>query len=97
MRARLPGAIIAPVSSSTRTAPNAPAQRRRGGKGRPPSCADCFFGRNGLCALDLDRPCPTFRPDHPEGLVPPVQLQLIERPPHRADGPIGLRDVEFVA
>ena len=34
------------------------------------SCEDCFFRRNLLCALDLDEPCPTFRPDHPEGLAP---------------------------
>lgn len=82
------------MSTAPRTA-HSPAQRRRGGKGKAPSCADCFFGRNGLCALDLEGPCPTFRPDGPEGLVPPVQLRLIERPPHRAEGPIGLRDIEY--
>ena len=26
-----------------------------------------------LCALGLEEPCPTFRPDTPRGLVPPVQ------------------------
>ena len=32
------------------------------------SCEDCFFKQNLLCALDCDAPCPTFRPNHPEGL-----------------------------
>ena len=40
---------------------------------------DCFFGRNGLCALALDEPCATFRPDHPEGLRPPSQLRFVFR------------------
>ncbi|HZO36190.1 MAG TPA: hypothetical protein VFB41_04870 [Solirubrobacteraceae bacterium] len=29
-----------------------------------------------LCALTLDEPCPTFRPDRPEGLRPPEQLRF---------------------
>lgn len=47
-------------------------------KGRAPkvSCEQCFFRRNMLCALQLDAPCPTFRPDHPEGLRPPPQLRF---------------------
>ena len=28
---------------------------------QPPTCQDCYFHRNGLCALALERPCPTFR------------------------------------
>jgi hypothetical protein len=43
------------------------------------SCADCFFGRRNLCALGLDEPCPTFRPDSPAGLVPPRQPSLLMR------------------
>jgi hypothetical protein len=43
------------------------------------SCEDCFFRRRGLCALGLDAPCPTFRPDTPEGLVPPRQPSLLMR------------------
>ncbi len=39
-------------------------------------CEDCFFQRNGLCALSLDEPCATFRPDHPEGLRPPRQMRF---------------------
>src|SRR3954453_21544990 len=46
-----------------------------------PSCEDCFFNRNQLCALELDEPCATFRPDRPEGLVPPRQPVLLMREP----------------
>jgi len=35
-----------------------------------------FFRCNMLCALTLDEPCPTFRPDHPDGLRPPRQLRF---------------------
>ena len=42
-------------------------------------CEDCFFARNGLCALDLDEPCTTFRPYHPDGLKPPSQLHFVFR------------------
>jgi hypothetical protein len=34
-----------------------------------------------LCALDLEEPCATFRPDRPEGLVPPRQPVLLMRTP----------------
>ena len=47
------------------------------------SCEDCFFRRRGLCALGLDSPCPTFRPDTPDGLVPPRQPALLMR--HRRE------------
>lgn len=46
-----------------------------------PSCEQCFFGRRNLCALGLDEPCPTFRPDTPRGLVPPRQPALLSRQP----------------
>ncbi len=49
--------------------------RRKGG----PCCADCFFHKRMLCALDLDQPCSTFRPDNPAGLVPPRQPALLIR------------------
>jgi hypothetical protein len=26
-----------------------------------PTCQDCYFRRQGLCALVVERPCPTFR------------------------------------
>ena len=48
------------------------------------SCDDCFFRRHNLCALGLDEPCPTFRPDSPEGLVPPRQPALLTRSGGRA-------------
>jgi hypothetical protein len=48
---------------------------RKGGR----SCAECFFHRHLLCALDLDQPCSTFRPDGPDGLVPPRQPSLLMR------------------
>jgi len=55
--------------------------RRRAGKRRKgkPSCEDCFFHRHMLCALDLDEPCSTFRPNSPDGLVPPRQPALLVR------------------
>jgi hypothetical protein len=41
-----------------------------------PSCEQCFFRCNLLCALERDEACTTFRPDHPEGLRPPRQLRF---------------------
>ena len=53
-------------------------------RGNPDRNADCFFHRNELCALDLESPCSTFRPDTPTGLVPPRQPALLLRQePHR--------------
>jgi hypothetical protein len=55
---------------------------RRTKKGRSKNgrrCEDCFFHRHMLCALDLDEPCSTFRPDEPVGLVPPRQPVLLIR------------------
>jgi hypothetical protein len=40
------------------------------------SCEDCYFRCNLLCALNLDEPCATFRPDHPDGLRPPRQMRF---------------------
>jgi hypothetical protein len=48
-------------------------------RGAAVSCEDCFFRRRNLCALGLDSPCPTFRPDTPDGLVPPRQPALLMR------------------
>jgi hypothetical protein len=50
-------------------------RRRKNGR----SCQDCFFHRHMLCALDLDEPCSTFRPDSDVGLVPPRQPSLLVR------------------
>jgi hypothetical protein len=32
-----------------------------------------------LCALDLDEPCSTFRPNSSDGLIPPRQPALLMR------------------
>lgn len=47
------------------------------------TCAACFFQRNLLCALDLEEPCATFRPDSPEGLRPPAQMRFAFRQERR--------------
>jgi hypothetical protein len=56
---------------------------KRAAMGRKVSCEDCFFHRNTLCALGLDEPCATFRPDRPEGLRPPRQLRFTFRQERR--------------
>jgi hypothetical protein len=55
----------------------------RGTKAGKVTCEDCFFGRNGLCALAMDQACPTFRPDHPDGLRPPRQMRFVFRQERR--------------
>ena len=52
---------------------------------RKPRCEDCFFHQNMLCALEDKKPCPTFRPAHPDGLRPPRQLAFVFRQGRRAD------------
>jgi hypothetical protein len=58
------------------------AERKQRRRKNAPSCEDCFFHRNMLCALDLDEPCSTFRADTPDGLVPPRQPALLLRQPN---------------
>ena len=53
------------------------------GTGRKVTSDDCFFGPTGLCALALDQPCATFRPDTPEGLRPPQQMRFVFRQERR--------------
>lgn len=48
------------------------------------TCDQCFFRARNLCALGLDEPCPTFRPDGPGGLMPPRQPALLIRSDRRA-------------
>jgi hypothetical protein len=50
---------------------------------RKVTCDDCFFGQNGLCALQLDQACATFRPNSPEGLRPPRQMRFVFRQERR--------------
>jgi hypothetical protein len=49
-------------------------------KRRVITCEDCYFRRELLCALQLDAPCPTFRPAGVHGLVPPPQAPLVPYP-----------------
>ena len=53
-----------------------PGMSKARAKSKKPSCEECYFRCNMLCALALDEPCATFRPDHPEGLRPPRQLRF---------------------
>ncbi|HEY4348791.1 MAG TPA: hypothetical protein VGM80_14500 [Gaiellaceae bacterium] len=46
---------------------------------QPLTCQDCYFHRNGLCALAGDVPCPTFRAAG-RILSPPPQPPLVLRP-----------------
>lgn len=47
------------------------------------SCEECFFHQNLLCALSCEEACPTFRPNHPEGLRPPRQMRFVFRQERR--------------
>jgi hypothetical protein len=47
-------------------------------KGKRVSCEDCYFKRNGLCALNSDKPCATFRCAE-RGLRPERQLAFVFR------------------
>jgi hypothetical protein len=38
-----------------------------------------------LCALPEKKPCPTFRPAHPDGLKPPQQLSFVFRQERRSE------------
>lgn len=62
---------------------SAGAARGAAAKARKVTCEECFFRRNELCALRLDEPCATFRPDHPDGLRPPTQLRFMFRQERR--------------
>lgn len=44
------------------------------------TCEDCYFRREGLCALPGNTPCPTFRAAT-ASLVPPPQPRLVARAP----------------
>ncbi|MGI8624343.1 MAG: hypothetical protein ACR2NB_12885 [Solirubrobacteraceae bacterium] len=61
------------------------------------SCEDCFFKQNGLCALGDVKPCPTFRPDHPDGLRPPRQLRFVFRQERRRQSAWAFPDAQAQA
>jgi hypothetical protein len=44
------------------------------------TCDDCYFRQEGLCALRLERPCPTFRASVSGRLAPPRHPQLVPVP-----------------
>lgn len=44
------------------------------------ACNQCHFHVHDLCALPRTEPCATFRLAKREGLMPPPQAPLIERP-----------------
>ena len=47
-------------------------------KAKAPACDNCFFGTNGLCALNLGKSCATYRPAE-RGLKPERQLAFVFR------------------
>jgi hypothetical protein len=47
-------------------------------KTKPASCEECYFQQNMLCALNLGKPCTTFRPAE-RGLAPERQLAFVFR------------------
>jgi hypothetical protein len=67
--------VIPALAAASRAAKPRPA--------RKPRCEDCFFHQNMLCALPVKKPCPTFRPAHPDGLKPPQQLSFVFRQERR--------------
>ena len=44
------------------------------------TCEDCYFRREGLCALAGNTVCPTFRAVGVGALAPPRQPSLVPRP-----------------
>ncbi|MGB0871879.1 MAG: hypothetical protein ACPGWS_00670 [Solirubrobacterales bacterium] len=67
----LPASAAAPAMQPT-------ARRRRKPAPQKVTCEDCYFHKNLLCALDADKPCPTFR-HHEQGLTAPQQLSFVFR------------------
>ena len=80
----MPEAATPTAAQTTLAPPPAAARRKRAPKAPKVSCADCFFARNKLCALDMNEPCPTFR-HHEQGLTPPQQLSFVFRQERRAE------------
>jgi hypothetical protein len=68
---------MAPVPSAKQS--KRPAKRAA----KKVSCEDCFFHANLLCALELNEPCSTFRPNEAQ-LRPPQQLRFVFRQERRS-------------
>ena len=75
---------LAAIAPNTESAPAGSVARRRPAV-KKPRCEDCFFHQNMLCALQDKKPCPTFRPAHPDGLRPPQQLSFVFRQERRTE------------
>ena len=73
-------ANVASVASASRGEKHGKTARAR-----KPRCEDCFFHCNMLCALPDKKPCPVFRPAHPDGLKPPQQLSFVFRQERRTE------------
>lgn len=54
----------------------------RARKHKKVSCEECFFRVNLLCALELDEPCATYRPNEAQ-LRPPDQMRFVFRQERR--------------
>jgi hypothetical protein len=67
------------LPAEVQNAATASVTGRRRPAAKKPRCEDCFFHQNMLCALQDKKPCPTFRPAHPDGLRPPQQLSFVFR------------------
>jgi hypothetical protein len=77
--------VVVPVFETPVQGSVASASRAEKPRSRKPRCEDCFFHRNMLCALPDKKPCPTFRPAHPDGLKPPQQLSFVFRQERRTE------------
>jgi len=52
-------------------------KKQESGKYLVATCSDCYFRKEGLCALPGETPCPTFRAARKGALVPPRQPMLV--------------------
>lgn len=64
------------AAEGTTTTKGSHAMAARGRKA--PTCEDCWFHQQMLCALKVSKPCPTFRPAD-RGLAPERQLAFVFR------------------
>ena len=80
----MPLAMVVVATDLKKTSPALAAAKLRPAA-KKPRCEDCFFHQNMLCALQDKRPCPTFRPAHPDGLRPPRQLAFAFRQERRSE------------
>ena len=75
-------AAVAPFTDPIRWGARAEKAGQAGVRQKKVNCEDCYFHCNLLCALDLDEPCATFRPNEAQ-LKPPQQLRFVFRQERR--------------